>query len=498
MTEKVLRKVKSLRGRSPSGKRSRHPCRDHFQRKLNESVMWLLASSRMSKITYLNRDATSVKSAYSGTQRLTVSRGSMVVEKVLFLDWRIPSNYVACSRTPVQFGKERFITSCYSACWTSFAQLLCSEIWGKISGRNLQTRAMRPQRCVGNGWTCPQASKKLVKPHSTRLQKFGHYQRHLRWFRSMLSRKRSEFSGTGNYMGIQKHHSGWYIQMEKRKRTRTIQMEKCKQTRTRKQQCTSTMLIFSWQCKSSRIRPQSYRLVNSAKQRYSFELASGQKTTPFQKRQKNPMQRGKLRADRCPGIINRIFQFDYKYISNIVTAKLNNRMLYVTSSDHTRSEYKQSSVGRRVARTTLNQQKTKIRTSIQDWETGCNICQNGWRITEHPVDEGVLATRDNIRKHFLWIRSGTFKKSDIGQKNRIFFTLRRTEIAKHARGSKLQGLLAENALAILCLDWKNFGDSITAGHKVPSEGCESRNNHRHGVVLQDLGHSMDTITPVRN
>ena len=32
----------------------------------------------------------------------------------------------------------------------------------------------------------------------------------------------------------------------------------------------------------------------------------------------------------------------------------------------------------------------------------------------------------------------------------------------------------------------NFGDFITADHKVLSEGCESRNNHRFAVVVQDL------------
>ena len=31
-----------------------------------------------------------------------------------------------------------------------------------------------------------------------------------------------------------------------------------------------------------------------------------------------------------------------------------------------------------------------------------------------------------------------------------------------------------------------FGDLITADHKVFSEGCESRNNHRYAVVVQDL------------
>ena len=33
---------------------------------------------------------------------------------------------------------------------------------------------------------------------------------------------------------------------------------------------------------------------------------------------------------------------------------------------------------------------------------------------------------------------------------------------------------------------ENFGDLITADHEVLSEGCESRNNHRYAVVVQDL------------
>ena len=33
---------------------------------------------------------------------------------------------------------------------------------------------------------------------------------------------------------------------------------------------------------------------------------------------------------------------------------------------------------------------------------------------------------------------------------------------------------------------ENFGDLITADHKVFSEGCESRNNHRYAVVVEEL------------
>ena len=67
-----------------------------------------------------------------------------------------------------------------------------------------------------------------------------------------------------------------------------------------------------------------------------------------------------------------------------------------------------------------------------------------------------------------------------------FLISSKTEIARSVRGPKLQGPRAEDALAEPYLVPKNFGDLITADHKVLSEGCESRNNHRYVVVVQDL------------
>ena len=45
---------------------------------------------------------------------------------------------------------------------------------------------------------------------------------------------------------------------------------------------------------------------------------------------------------------------------------------------------------------------------------------------------------------------------------------------------------------------ENFGDLTTADHKVLSEGCESRNNHRHAVVVQDLATQMNSIISEQN
>ena len=38
-----------------------------------------------------------------------------------------------------------------------------------------------------------------------------------------------------------------------------------------------------------------------------------------------------------------------------------------------------------------------------------------------------------------------------------------------------------------------FGDLMTADHKVLSEGCESRNNHRYAIVVQDLPNGSSLI-----
>ena len=45
---------------------------------------------------------------------------------------------------------------------------------------------------------------------------------------------------------------------------------------------------------------------------------------------------------------------------------------------------------------------------------------------------------------------------------------------------------SEDVLAESYLVQKNFGDLTTADHKNVSEGCESRDNRRYAVVVQDL------------
>ena len=73
-----------------------------------------------------------------------------------------------------------------------------------------------------------------------------------------------------------------------------------------------------------------------------------------------------------------------------------------------------------------------------------------------------------------------------------------TEIAKFVNGPKLQGPRAEDAMAEPYLELKKFGDLITADHKVLSDNCKSRNNHRYAVVVQDLATQWIQAYPCKN
>ena len=74
----------------------------------------------------------------------------------------------------------------------------------------------------------------------------------------------------------------------------------------------------------------------------------------------------------------------------------------------------------------------------------------------------------------------------------------KTEIARSVKGPKLQGAPCRRRNGEAVPRAVNFGDLITADHKVLSDNCESRNNHRYAVVVQGSSHSMDPGVPVQN
>ena len=89
--------------------------------------------------------------------------------------------------------------------------------------------------------------------------------------------------------------------------------------------------------------------------------------------------------------------------------------------------------------------------------------------SSHEVSlEPTTKRREDLGKHSVYTHFPKYRKCEICP---------RTKITRALCRRRNDGAVPRAA---------NFGDLITANHKVLSESCESRNNHRHAVVLQDL------------
>ena len=77
----------------------------------------------------------------------------------------------------------------------------------------------------------------------------------------------------------------------------------------------------------------------------------------------------------------------------------------------------------------------------------------------------------------------------ISPKNRNFEICKRTKITRGPCRRRNRGAV---------LRAENFGDLITADHKVFSDKFESPNNHRYAVVVQDLATQRIQAYPCKN
>ena len=109
------------------------------------------------------------------------------------------------------------------------------------------------------------------------------------------------------------------------------------------------------------------------------------------------------------------------------------------------------------------------------------------RIQGEFVDDRVPEHRDShaSSSHELSLEPTPTRSEDLGKhsvythfpKDRNCEICQRTKITRAPCRRRIGGAVPRA---------ENFGDLITADHKVLSESCESRNNHRYAVVVQDL------------
>ena len=94
--------------------------------------------------------------------------------------------------------------------------------------------------------------------------------------------------------------------------------------------------------------------------------------------------------------------------------------------------------------------------------------------------EPTTKRREDLGKHSVHTRFPKDRNCEICKRTKITRTPRRRR----------------NGEAVPRAD--NFGDLITADHKVLSDNCESRNNHRYAVVVQDLATQWIQAYPCKN
>ena len=118
---------------------------------------------------------------------------------------------------------------------------------------------------------------------------------------------------------------------------------------------------------------------------------------------------------------------------------------------------------------------------------------------ENLVDDGVPVHGDShaSSSHEVSLEPITKRREDLGKHNvhTHFPKDRNCEICKRTKITRAP-CRRRKGEAVPRAD--NFGDLITADHKVLSDNCESPNNHRYAVVVQDLATQWIEAYPCKN
>ena len=115
---------------------------------------------------------------------------------------------------------------------------------------------------------------------------------------------------------------------------------------------------------------------------------------------------------------------------------------------------------------------------------------------ENLVDDEVLEHKDSHASSSHELSSEPKRSADLGNDsvNTHFLEDRNCEICQR---TKITRAPCRRRIGGAVPRVENFGDLITADHKVLSENCESRNNHRYAVVVQDLATQWMQTYPCR-
>ena len=116
---------------------------------------------------------------------------------------------------------------------------------------------------------------------------------------------------------------------------------------------------------------------------------------------------------------------------------------------------------------------------------------------ENLVDDRVPERRDSHASSSHGLSLEPTRSADLGKHSvhTHFPKDRNCEICKR---TKITRAPCRRRIGRVVSRAENLGDLITADHKILSEGCESRNNHRYAVVVQDLATQWIQSYPCKN
>ena len=104
-----------------------------------------------------------------------------------------------------------------------------------------------------------------------------------------------------------------------------------------------------------------------------------------------------------------------------------------------------------------------------------------WVDNEIPLHGGSHASSS----HEVSLEPTTKRREDLG-KHSVYTHFPKDRNCEICKRTKITRAPCRRRNGEAVLRAANFGDLITADHKVLSDNCESRNNHRYAVVVQDL------------
>ena len=119
--------------------------------------------------------------------------------------------------------------------------------------------------------------------------------------------------------------------------------------------------------------------------------------------------------------------------------------------------------------------------AIPKYRNGCKNSGKIWWMTEFLNTE----TDTPVLSHEPSLEPTPARSADLG-KHSVYTHFPKDRNCEICQRTKITRAPCRRRIGRVVLRAENFGDLITADHKVLSDNCESRNNHRYAVVVQDL------------